>query len=426
MKIIYAIRTSLCLAFAAKLYRVLKFLDFFEEPNSFHDNECVKIISIGASEDQTKFNDNSILMTRWRVVNYLQGENRPGAMYVASGFQTSKKSQSTQDFAANDLNIQELPIFNYPENVDFHPHGIDILDSTLYVINHAYDRGGERIDVFDIITTEESHDGDGIPTHLDYKYSITSDWMKKVLNGALNSLTVVEHNKFYTTQYLPEAEDLSNAGWLTVEQKKLVEFLESMFLGSQKTLIWYCEYDAEEKEKESRLQCRKVAENMLGANGITHNQDYSKIFVADFKSIAVFDRDASTNNLTERTRVEVPNLVDNLKFDDITGNVYGGTVNSLWSVLKKPFPKESPELTSGVVELSQNKDNGMWEAKEMLSTSKMHCVSNGLRMHNYLVMGAGGFGYEGILVCPVAMSQSSSKTETNKPYDDVQRQPSEL
>lgn len=40
----------------------------------------------------------------------------------------------------------------------FHPHGIYIRkDKTdnqwLYVINHAYDKGGERIDVFKFIET---------------------------------------------------------------------------------------------------------------------------------------------------------------------------------------------------------------------------------------------------------------------------------
>lgn len=80
--------------------------------------------------------------------------------------------------------------------LNLHPHGIDINweDNTLYVINHAYAKGGERIDVFNIVT-----DADDIPIGLDYQYGITSDWLNKQAMGVLNSITVVEKNKFYVT-----------------------------------------------------------------------------------------------------------------------------------------------------------------------------------------------------------------------------------
>mmetsp|Transcript_21612 Transcript_21612/g.28755 ORF Transcript_21612/g.28755 Transcript_21612/m.28755 type:complete len:396 (-) Transcript_21612:166-1353(-) len=377
------------LAFAIKLYGVLDFLDYFEEIYSYHDEECIKIMSIGASEDHNKFNDNSIIMTQWKVTDYVPGEDRPGAMYVASGFLNSKKNQSTEEFVAKDLKIKELPIVNYPENVDFHPHGSYILDRELYVINHAYDKGGERIDVFDIITTSSD-----IPKRLVFKHSITSEWMKKEFNGILNSLVVVEPNKFYVTQYKGEPDSFVDDQMVSHETKALIEFLKARFLGTRNCHIWYCEYNSDE------VNCRKVASHFTSANGLTHNKDYSKIFIADQKDIVIFDRDASTNDLSGRIELKAPHFIDNVKYDQTTEKVYGGTINNLMSVLKHKFPEESDELISGAVEISQNND-GKWEAKEVLSTSKLHCVSNGLRMHNHLVLGAGGIGYEGILVCPV-------------------------
>eukprot|EP00536_Pseudo-nitzschia_multiseries_P005594 jgi/Psemu1/295946/fgenesh1_pm.107_\ len=393
-------------------------LDYLEEPFVHHDDDCVKVMSIGASEDQTKFNNNSILMTEWRVTGYKPGDEiPPGAMYVASGFQQgSETPKSAEEFVRNDLKIEKLPLVNYPEGVDFHPHGIYIRkeDRTLYVINHAYEKGGERIDVFTIGTANDGDDDpeNEIPNRLDYRYTITSDWMKNEMNGIFNSLIFVEKNKFYVTQYLAIQE--IHDGWLSFKAKVTLERVKSLLYGKRATYVWYCEYD-DESNASSSLDCRKAADNFIGANGITHNSDYSKVFVVDHKTITVFDRNPSSNELEGRTTVDIPHLADNVKFDDVSGNVYGGTINNLWStVFKNHFPKESEDSTSGIVELvfepesKKGASSIPWKPREVLSTSKLNGVSNGLRMNNFYVMGAGGFGYPGLLVCPV--TEDTGKT----------------
>jgi len=415
MNFIFGASCVVVIFFLFRIYYAFEFLDYFVETSPDGSDEgCIKIMSIGATEDQTKFNNNSILMTEWRVVGYKPGEDRPGSMYVASGFQqnnpTSNKSSSklkgTEDFVANNLKIEKLPIVDYPDGVDFHPHGIYIRkeDNTLYVVNHAFEKGGERIDVFKIITDGEGDDDndDDIPIRLDYQYSITSSWMKKELNGVINSIVVVEENKFYITQYLPKYEDTFSP------------LLKYLILGSCDTRVFYCEYALSSKPN---LDCRKVADEFLGANGITHNADYSKIFVASWKSITVFDRDSMTNNLSGKNTIPIPNFVDNIKFDDITGNVYGGTIHNLWPLLKYPYPKESNEHIGGVLELYQDYDDendnniASWKTRQVVTTSKLNIISNGIKMNNnYYVIGAGGFGYEGILVCPVAEKNSDDTT----------------
>jgi len=395
-------------------------LDYFEEPSVHHDEGCVKTMLIGASEDQRKFNSNSILMTQWRVAGYMTGEEKlPGAMYVASGFQEgAARSKSAKEFVENNLKIQELPIINYPEGVNFHPHGIYIRkeDRTLYVINHAYEKGGERIDVFGIATADDGDDDieNDIPNRLDYQYSITSDWMKKEMNGILNALVVVEKNKFYVTQYLPIPE--GHDGWLSFETYIDLERFKMLVFGKKDTYVWYCEYN-NASTGSSSLDCKKVAGQFGGANGITHNNDYSKIFVADHKTITIFDRNPSSNELEGRRTIVVPNLVDNVIFDDVSGNVYGGTINNLWyTVFVHPFPEESEDSTSGLIELAFNQENKegssstLWEMREVLSSSKLNAISNGLRMNKFYVMGAGGLGYPGLLICPAAEEAEKSNT----------------
>lgn len=98
------------------------------------------------------------------------------------------------------LTLQKLPLKDFPEDVEFNTHGMSIRheDQTLYAINHAFLKGGERVEVFKIRS-----DPDKVPYQLDYQYSITSDWLKKYANGLLNGIQVVDANKFYVSRFYP-------------------------------------------------------------------------------------------------------------------------------------------------------------------------------------------------------------------------------
>lgn len=397
----FAAVVSLYLASTA--FRFLTFMDFFSESAVYNDEGCVRTNAVGATEDQTKFNNNAVLMGLWKCSNYKVGEYRPGSIYVGSGFQNGDPAKTAEEFVEHHLKLEKLPVTGFPEDVDFHPHGIFIRkeDDELYVINHAYEKGGERIEVFDILTNDDddSDPDNAVPTSLRYKHSITSDWMKKEMNGILNSLVVVEQNKFYVTQYLPFPE--IRDGWLDMVTVLTLNLLKSFLFGSQNTSVSFCEYN--ELEEES-LTCRKVAGGFIGANGLTHNGDFSKIFVADHKTINVFDRDASTNDLSGRTTVVTPHFVDNIKYDDVSGNVYGGTINHLMNAAKNEYPIETKGAVAGVVELSSQeggKGKLSWKVRQVFSSWKLNILSNGIRMNSYYVAGAGGYGYDGLLVCPV-------------------------
>lgn len=410
----------------AKVVTFLMDIDCFaESPHVLNDEDCFRIRSLGDSEDQTRFDDNSIFITEWRILRYdPKEEDRHGRIHVVSGFGKSKAAKSTKEFVENHLEIKPLPIVGFPEGVYFHPHGMFFREQEreLYVVNHAYAKGGERIEVFGIdVATDEDGVGDGVPSRLHYKYSITSDWMKTELNGILNSLVVVEKNKFYVTQYEPEAQDLSEDGWLSLDNRYKMHLFVNIFFKPRHTYVLYCEYgmpSESESESESApsLDCRRVADGFVMANGITSNPDYSQIFVADVfgKTISVFDRNASTNDLTGRIDLSTTGRVDNLKFDPVSGRVYGGAItNFFWSLKNGAlhYPQEIETSTSSIIEVFQEtKTTGgsnskivssSWKAREIMSTGKLGFATNSLRMNDYHVMGSGGMGFDGLLVCPV-------------------------
>lgn len=78
---------------------------------------------------------------------------------------------------------------------------MDVLrdEKELYVVNHALGQGGERIEVFSIITDERpSHLL--LPLRLKYLHSVTSEEINKLAYGAFNAIAVASPNKFYVTR----------------------------------------------------------------------------------------------------------------------------------------------------------------------------------------------------------------------------------
>ena len=393
-------------------------IDFFKKFVVYNDDGCFRDSSFGSSEDQTRFNNNSIIMTEWETLKYQPGEDRPGAMYVASGFRYSDTTQSGKEFAEKHLTIEKLPLVGFPEGVDFHPHGMSIHkpDNTLYVVNHAFENGGERIEVFDIVThgseIEIADFDNEVPSKLHYKYSITSDWMKREMNGILNSVLAVQPNKFYVTQYEAHAHDRSMSN-----TRKDLDFFGILFFKRKNTNVFYCEFDP----ANNHLDCKKAAGGFVLANGITHNADFSKIFVSDFvgRFISVFDRNPSTNELTHRIDVKTPHTnVDNIKFDPVSNKIYGAGLSNMYASFKNfaLYPgQHKDESTSGLIELDYStnlkkiEDHYQgWTLKNTLVTNKLNMITNGIRMNSHYVMGS-GVGFDGILVCPIVKDITPSK-----------------
>lgn len=160
------------------------------------------------------------------------------------------------------LPLQKLEIEGWPSGVSFQPHGIyiDREHDLLYAINHALHMGGERIEVLGIET-----DDDDIPTHLDYQYSITQEELNEEAYGVLNSIVAVDLNKFYVTRFKPYA--LPPYG--TPIKGKWNSILRTVLNPS--TYVLYCEYAMPSQEFTSELNCRKVADGFMVANGLTTN-----------------------------------------------------------------------------------------------------------------------------------------------------------
>jgi hypothetical protein len=98
-----------------------------------------------------------------------------------------------------DGTVRDLKLHGFPEGVAFYPHGLSIWEGKwVYVINHAYNRGGERVEVFEIRNEGTIE-----------LYYLQSFEFPDNMAGALNDLAVVAPGEFYITHFWPVEQDVN-------------------------------------------------------------------------------------------------------------------------------------------------------------------------------------------------------------------------
>lgn len=101
--------------------------------------------------------------------------------------------------------------------------------------------------------------------------------------------------------------------------------LMSTLFPARDTEVYFCDYTSGD------LKCEVAADGFVMANGIAQNGDGTLILVADSmgKEVRVFERNKETNELRVKQKVPVAHLIDNVKYDEVSGNYYIGAVTNL-------------------------------------------------------------------------------------------------
>ena len=162
--------------------------------------------------------------------------------------------------------------------------------------------------------------------------------------------------------------------------------------------------------------CVAAISGFKSANGITFNSDKTELYLADMfdKSISTYSRNPTTGELRHQKTLRIWHAVDNLKFDNESGNIYAGTANSLfgWFMLFPPTGSHVSSNVGGVTEISRILVDGEkrdWAQRDLIVTNKLNGISGGLKMQNQILVGS--FNSDGYLVCPF---NNSIKPEFSK------------
>eukprot|EP01126_Amoeba_proteus_P004421 TRINITY_DN11478_c0_g1_i20.p1 TRINITY_DN11478_c0_g1~~TRINITY_DN11478_c0_g1_i20.p1 ORF type:complete len:227 (+),score=27.79 TRINITY_DN11478_c0_g1_i20:328-1008(+) len=99
--------------------------------------------------------------------------------------------------------IYPVTLIGFPKELAFHPHGLGIWKDgegdRLFVVNHAYSKGGEHIDVFDLNENDST---------VVLRY-VSHVGFNSCCMGTVNDVVPVSRNEFYVTQCLPESDTIN-------------------------------------------------------------------------------------------------------------------------------------------------------------------------------------------------------------------------
>lgn len=323
------------------IYNIITNLEIFKDLSPINDKNCKVVRGAVGIEDIVKYkkyliggsNDNGKL---WEIPEYGNKNTPDGKMVIID---TSVKHE--------DIKIEDIRINNFPSDVAFHPHGIYLYNNKfIYVINHAYHKGGERVEIFKIVDENEK-------IQLDY---IKSLQFPAEFTGIFNDLVVITDEEILITTYLPFADSLQ-----TGRSTSLISKIKNFFvLGMSLPLthIYHCKGN----------DCVKVkGTSSIMNNGITLDTKNKKVYASNLvnKSARVFNlnRDSKRENiLTFDKEILLGFAVDNLEYDKETGLITCGVLGTAFSHIEVAENLKKFKTLKGV-------ENKVWYGSLQIDTN---------------------------------------------------------
>uniref|UniRef100_A0A6B2L681 Uncharacterized protein n=1 Tax=Arcella intermedia TaxID=1963864 RepID=A0A6B2L681_9EUKA len=298
--------------------------------------------------------------------------------------------------------VRRLNLGGFPwDTLAFHPHGLFLHEHQgahfLYVVNHAYAKGGERIEVFAV-------SGEGFEDlEVTHHQSLLSPAFEG-LTGNLNDLLVTSDGHLLVTQYraFPDFQDgrgHHSKNWLGSVHAALNKV--DILLGSKDCYIWSCQFSPE-KRGDTHANCVRASEAAVQPNGI-HMAADGKIYVTSPPTRKIMVYTLDHRKLTLERYIDLPFPVDNLiSLPD--GSMMGGalvvhtfikfvgTMEKLQQIPKNLF------IDGGYVLLLPKEGNYTPHTSFILPGSLISGVSVATKINNKLFFGS--WHDEGLLRCP--------------------------
>lgn len=278
--------------------------------------------------------------------------------------------------------VSMVEIENWPEEVDFHPHGLYIRGaSTLYVINHAYAKGGERVEVMDISLPTSS------PPTLTYRKSLL---LPAYLLGITNDLVAVSDSDVYLTTWRSHPDPPT--GRIRSLYTALRDILEAV-LGLEWSYLYHCTAN-----DDNSTVCTPVTSG-ISMNGVTIRNN-TEIWVIDAvgKTIKRLFLDKNMH-LTEANTIPLPHIVDNIDYDPVTDKIYMAVLARGWDFamfVQKNLAGE--RVRGGLIGGCDEFDPKTGEIKHVVMQEKENGVSSCVKVGGMMVMGS--WEDANVLICP--------------------------
>jgi hypothetical protein len=243
-------------------------------------------------------------------------------------------------------------------------------NTTLFVVNHAYGSGGERVEVFELSDPTISQE------------KVVATWKRAVSfptapDQSLNDIVALSEDDFFVTQMFSHQVDHSRASdqWFQLSLLANVLFYEQ-------SVIHHCEAD----------QCLEVARGQ-GSNSIAHHD--GKLYVTEVfnKRTVVYEKHPTTARYFKVSEFGTLHSADNISYDEETETFLVGSIGRMSdvegngeSLLRTGALDPAVKGPGGAVEISHRA--GVWIAKEIVMTDQISYVSSATRIGDFIVLGS--------------------------------------
>lgn len=250
-----------CLVVVVSLlaYRVISMLDAFKTYELKNQTLCERHSLPFPAEDFVEFDRVLIGGVSDKVSLYI--DKTKGPAVTSDGWLIAVDPDT--------YNYRNLTIINWPQDIAFHPLGLSIYNtSTLLVVNLAYNRGGQRLEV---LSLRMEGSGDVVVA---YEKSIL---FNEQFQGIVNSVAKISPSEIYVTTWHPfpdEATGRAHDIWSSVTRMFYWTFFKA-------TYLWKCSDD------NGNAVCTKAWSGRV-LNGLAYQNN--QLYVADTgdKQVLVF------------------------------------------------------------------------------------------------------------------------------------------
>lgn len=298
-----------------------------------------------------------------------------GADYVQNG----------KLFALYDLNTttpfyREVVISEYPPELYFHPFGMYLVRTTnaLYVLNHAFNRGGTRVDIFNLTQA---------PDTVTARYH-GAMLLPEELHGRHGDLIVESDFEVYLSEFSsrPLAQTGEPQPWMSYYYSLLDNFLQNKYAH-----VWQCTF-----ELNSVGNCRSLNNTAaVSVTGITKDKfgmymvSYSSF---DYNWVEYYERHWRKGDFELQKSIALRDRIERIEWDHGSQRVYGGSMP--W------FFTHSGSIPGGVVEIKN------WEAGSGLVYRRLYIQEHLQKGTNCAARKfdktiAGSSLDRGVLICPI-------------------------
>lgn len=376
MKKLVVCFSLLLIFFAYVTYNFIHILDLFKaiNPSLLQNDNCQIIPGYIGIEDFVEYSDEILI----------GGSNNNLKFFTLNKYNDTENGNIIS-FNISSKQFSILLLDNFPHNIAFHPHGMYLFKKEIiYVINHSFDKGGERIEKFRI------NEKKGKISSLTY---IQSFILPEMLEGTLNDLVALKEDEFYfTSSYYTHLDTKNN----DVGILNNIASLLSIALNIKLTYAYYY-YD----KKAIKLSNAKG----ILLNGITLNDKSNTLYICDSlgKKVSIYSinkENHQTINLIKTLYIEYG--CDNLSFDSKTNQVYVTLMGrakdflELSSNYKSTRKLEVKEMYGGIITI--NKFNTF--SLSLMFKNKMMGVSNSIIKNNELAILSSCVD-NGIMMCKI-------------------------